>query len=238
MEFFEVIQSRRSIRKYLKDVTVPESVVENALDAALLAPNSSNMQTWQFFWVKTPEKKQKLIEACLNQNAARTAQHLVVVVSNTSGHHWKRNQKEMIRHITKNGIENAHPLVLKYYSTLMPLTYGFHFLAPLKWLLFNAIGLFKPMSRHPWSHRDVQEVGIKSAALACENFMLAVTAQGFDSCPMEGFDEWRVRRIIGLKPFFDFSARVVMVISVGKRDEKGLWGPQLRFDKDWFIQRI
>ena len=29
----------------------------------------------------------------------------------------------------------------------------------------------------------------KSTALACQNFMLALVAEGFDSCPMEGFDE-------------------------------------------------
>ena len=242
MEFFEAVKARRSIRKYLPTVEVPDEVVEKALDAALLAPNSSNMQTWQFFWVNSPDKKKKLIEACLNQNAARSAKHLVVVVANASHAHWKMTQKEMVRLITKDGIENAHPLVLQYYSKLIPMTYGMRFLAPVKWLIYNVTGIFRPMSRRPWSGRDVQEVAIKSAALGAENFMLAISAQGYDTCAMEGFDECRVKKIVGLDfwsgPIRHCGARVVMVISVGKRDEKGLWGPQVRFNKDWFIKKI
>ena len=236
MEFFEAVKSRRSIRKYLHQVEVPDEVVENALDAALLAPNSSNMQTWEFYWVKSPEKRKKLIHACLDQNAARTSKHLVVVVANVSK--WKMTQKEMVRQITENGVENAPKLVLQYYSKLIPMTYGLHLLAPLKWLIYNGVGLFRPMSRRPWSYRDVQEVAIKSAALGAENFMLAVSAQGYDTCPMEGMDDCSVKRLLGLNNFKYFGARVVMVISVGKRDEKGIWGPQLRFNKDWFVKRI
>ncbi len=80
MEFFEVIKARRSIRRYLSD-PVPDQVIEKAFDAAILAPNSSNVQTWDFFWVRSEEKKEKLIKACLSQSAARTAQQLVVITA-------------------------------------------------------------------------------------------------------------------------------------------------------------
>ena len=96
------------------------------------------------------------------------------------------------------------------------------------------MGLFKPTPRHPWSPRDRMEVCIKSAALACENLMLAITAQGFDTCPMEGFDESRVAKVINLK----CGSRVVMVISIGERDAKGVWGEQLRLPKEQFVKRI
>ena len=55
-KFFEAIEKRRSIRKY-SDKKVPAEVMNKAIDAALLAPNSSNMQTWQFHWVRTEAKK-------------------------------------------------------------------------------------------------------------------------------------------------------------------------------------
>jgi nitroreductase len=78
-------------------------------------------------------------------------------------------------------------------------------------------------------------VSIKSAALAAQNLMLAISAQGYDTCPMEGFDEYRVKRILGLS----FSDRVVMVVSVGRRDlPRGVWGAQLRFNRDQFIHRV
>lgn len=63
MEFIDVIKARRSCRKYTSE-TVPASVIEQALDHALIAPNSSNMQLWKFYWVHSPENKKSLAEAC------------------------------------------------------------------------------------------------------------------------------------------------------------------------------
>ena len=229
MEFFDTIKARRSIRKYTAKA-VPEEVIEKALDAALLAPNSSNLQTWEFYWVRSPEKKQKLIEACLSQSAARTAQELIVVVANPAL--WKKTNPEMIKFIAS---VKAPKLVLTYYQKLVPMTYGLSFLAPLKWILFNAIGLFRPITRGPVSFRDIQEVSMKSAALASENFMIAISAQGFATCPMEGFDERRVKKLLKLSCM----TRVVMAISVGEADEKrGTWGPQVRFNREWFVKKV
>lgn len=47
MDFFEVVQKRRSVRKFTA-TAVPEAVIEKAIDAALIAPNSSNLQPWEF----------------------------------------------------------------------------------------------------------------------------------------------------------------------------------------------
>ncbi len=229
MNFFEAVTARRSIRVY-SNQSVPAEVMNQALDAALIAPNSSNMQTWEFYWVKSPAKKAALIEACLSQPAAKTAQELVVFVADDKL--WKRNQKTMLSHL--NSIPNIPKRLLDYYGKVMPLTYGYRFLAPVKWLMANATGLFRPMPRRPWSPRDIQEVCIKSTALASENFMLAISAQGFDSCPMEGFDETRVKRLLGLP----CSARIVMVVSVGKADPAVPVPPRLRFQRDWFVKEV
>ena len=230
MEFFEAVQKRRSVRKFT-DSPVPREVIERALDAALLAPNSSNMQTWQFYWVRNPEKKAKLVEACLSQATARTAAELVVIVA--SPRLWKRNQAEMIRRLTDGSVKPA-PHQLDYYGKLIPFLYGYQWLAPFKWLLYRVRGWSRPTPRNPWSPRDRSEVSIKSAALAAENFMLAITAQGYGSCPMEGFDEARVKNILGLK----CGDRVVMVVSVGEASPTGIFGPQIRFDKKWFVHEI
>lgn len=56
MNFFDVINNRRSVRRFT-DTTVPDEVVQKALDAATKAPNSSNLQPWEFYWCKSPEKK-------------------------------------------------------------------------------------------------------------------------------------------------------------------------------------
>ena len=228
MDFFEVVKQRRSIRKY-KDTAVPDEVVNKAIDAALLAPNSSNLQTWQFYWIKNPKAKPKFIEACLNQGAARTAQHLLIAVSDRKL--WKRTQKLLIENFNQDPAVAQRKDIQNYYGKLIPLLYGWQILAPLRWLMFNVAGIFKPTPRKPWSTGNLDEVSIKSCALACENFMLAVTAQGYDSCPMEGLDESRMKRLLQLGS----SARVVMAISVGVREERGVWGKQFRIPKNLVV---
>jgi nitroreductase len=229
MDFFTAVETRRSVRVYTRK-PVPREVVDKALDAALLAPNSSNVQTWQFYWVRAEEKRTKLIEASLSQSAVRTAQELVVVVADASL--WKKNVAAVRSHLQTDAMPADSG---KYYTTLVPFLYSWAWLAPLKWLIFNVVGLFRPMIRSPWSRRDVDEVAIKSAALAAENFMLAVAAQGFDTCPLEGFDEVRVKRLLGLGR----RARVVMVISVGERKlPRGVWGARYRVPRDWAVKEV
>ncbi len=231
MDFFEAVRARRSIRRF-REEAVPEGVVQKALEAAVLAPNSSNMQTWDFYWVRTADRKAKLVEYCFGQSAARTAAELVVVTADPRL--WRRSNPEMIQFVES---VNAPKPVVFYYKKLIPVTYRWGFLnslLPIKWLLATATGLFRPITRGPFSKRDLQEVAIKSAALAAENFVLAISAQGYSTCMMEGFDESRVKRLLGLSG----ASRVVMVIAVGREGERGTWGPQMRIANEKVIHLV
>lgn len=157
-----------------------------------------------------------------------TAQELVVFAADPSL--WKISQQAVL----KNFGDNPNKMVHTYYTKLMPFVYSWHILAPFKCLMFNIVGIFKPVPRNPWSLRDIEEVAIKSTTLAAENFMLAIAALGFDTCPMEGFDESRVKKLLGL----GWRARIVMVVSVGERDPEGLWGERFRLPKDLVIKKV
>jgi nitroreductase len=74
----------------------------------------------------------------------------------------------------------------------------------------------------------------KSTALACENYMLAMTAHGFDTCPMEGMDSVRIKRLLNLPR----AAEICMVISAGKRADTGVYGPRVRFDSARFVKEV
>jgi nitroreductase len=229
MEFFETIAKRRSTRKFHAK-TVPAEVIDKAIDAALLAPNSSNMQPWEFYKVRSPDKKAAIVDACFGQSAARTASEIIVAVARRDT--WRRNQQLQIAALKKN--PNTPPMVFDYYQKLVPMTYihgPFSILGLLKRIIMTTIGIFKPVPRGPFSHSATWRVLIKTTALACENLMLALTAQGYASCPMEGFDEKRVKKILGLGR----NARVVMIIGAGESDESGIWGEQIRHDRNLFV---
>ena len=227
--FYEVVESRRSVRIYAHE-PVPEEVVRRAMDAALKAPNSSNLQAWEIHWVRAVEKKAKLAEYCLGQPAATTAQELFVFVARPDL--WKRNNNRMIAHLrsTPGTSEKA----FQYFEKITKLVYNqgpFGMFRPFKWIWFTVRGWGQPTPREPihLGHMDVW--AHKTTALACQTFMLAARAEGFDSCPIEGLDSKRVKRLLGLPR----RAGITMAISMGKRAEGGVYGPRFRFPSEDFI---
>jgi nitroreductase len=232
-EFQKVIDSRRSVRIF-EDSPVPEEVVQKCLENGLLAPNSSNLQPWELYWVKSDGKKKELIRACLSQIAAKQAAELIVVVARTKT--WRAHAKEMYNLFTRLGDGVPGP-VLNYYGKLVPAAYTqgpFSVLGFLKRILFFFIGIRKPTIREPVTRSHLKTWAVKTTALAAENIMLSFRAYGFDSCPMEGYDSKRIKKILGLKR----DAVVVMVIAAGRRAHGGIYGPRLRFDKARFIKKI
>jgi nitroreductase len=232
-EFRKVLENRRSVRVY-ENEAIPESVMRDCLELALLAPNSSNLQCWEFYWVKSPEKKEKLIEYCFSQNAARTAAELIVAVARIDKIHSAR--KQMLETLGANG-QQVPKVVLEYYNKLVPFIYAkgpLSIFAPFKWLIFTLAGFFRVVPREPLGKNDLQLWAAKSTALACENCMLAASAHGYDTCPMEGLDSKRVKNLLNLPG----SAVVVMAISVGKRKAEGIYGPRVRFPSEQFIREV
>ena len=231
MDFKTAVETRRSIRRFTPD-PIPEQVMREALSAAVLAPNSSNTQTWDFYWVRSAAKKSELVKACLNQSAARTAAELLVVTANPSK--WRRSNPHLIKWVRD---VNAPKPVIQYYEKLIPYMYRSGWLN--WWGYLRKFGLWlagwaRPVPRGPNTVRDMQEVAIKSAALACENFVLSLTASGFQTCMMEGFDEIRVRKILGLGR----GDRVVMVIAAGVPQVNGTWGAQYRMPLDMVVHEV
>lgn len=72
MDLYEVMQNRRSVRKYKTD-RVPEDILKKILEAARIAPSWKNKQCWKFIVVCDPERKKQLAESMPDDNPARKA---------------------------------------------------------------------------------------------------------------------------------------------------------------------
>ena len=55
-EYKKTVESRRSVRVFKDEPLDPEKLKE-CIELALLAPTSSNLQCWEFYWVKDKSKK-------------------------------------------------------------------------------------------------------------------------------------------------------------------------------------
>jgi nitroreductase len=230
MTLIEAINYRRSVRNY-KSLALDTEKVKYCLELATLAPNSSNMQLWEFYHITSPEILKKLAVACLNQETATTAQQMVVFV--TRQDLYSKRAKKMLELETQNIIKNSptdkqESRIKKwklYYGKVMPFLYArfFGILGLIRKILVNIIGLFRPIF-YQVSESDTRVVVHKSCALAAQTFMLAMANEKYDTCPMEGFDSKQVKRILNLP----YGAEVNMIISCGIREEKGVWGERMR----------
>ena len=229
--FDSIIARRRSSRKFDPSIRVPEEVIQRSLERAILSPNSSNMQLWEFYWIKSKEEVKKFHPLCLGQNAARTADQLAVFV--TRKDLWKKMARWNAENIKQQIVGEPNTLQkkgLQYYTKLMPLAYFSDFLGIstlLRRLICFVMGLQKPFMRFG-GEADQRITVHKSCALAAQTFMLSIAAEGYDSCPMEGFDQQRVKKELNLPS----GAEVNMIIAVGMGTPPGVWGPRLRVPYD------
>ncbi len=230
-EFRKVVKTRRSVRRFTAE-KIPDEVVQDCLDMALLAPNSSNLQPWDFYRVISPDKRRALVSACLNQNAAKTAAELILVCGRTAT--WKQHCAQVLEHWPEETIPR---IVERYYKVGAKAHYGNLPLDPfgkLKKLLRDVAGIAKPSPRWPNSPADMKLWACKSTALAAQNLMLAFRAHGFDTCPMEGFDEARLRKAVKLPR----DAFVLMVVAAGRRADNGIYHEQIRFARERFVHEV
>ncbi|OBT09433.1 nitroreductase [Vibrio sp. UCD-FRSSP16_10] len=226
--FSHLIHSRRSVRKYDQTTDFNHDIVKKALDLTVLSPNSSNMQLWEFHRVISQHKKDQLAVLCMGQNAATTANELVVFV--TTPDKWKSRAKTNAAHVresfAKRTVDDIAKRATKYYEKLIPFIYSNDSLGikgRLRKILVTCLGIKKPMFREV-TKQDLRVCLHKSTSLAAMTFMLAIREQGYDTCPMEGFDSARAKKLLGLGK----NDEITMIVSVGKGTEEGIYGQRHR----------
>ena len=237
----EAIEYRRSVRKYL-EVELDVEKVKNCIKNATLAPNSSNMQLWEFYHITDKETLKKLSKACFDQNAAKTAVNMVVFVARRDK--WRKRAKENLNFLEdmfdqqeKEGVDvdRRRKVSIRYYKNLMPTIYTdfFGLIGFYKKILSFFIGLFRPIYREVL-FSDLKVITHKSVALAAQNFMLSMAEIGYDTCPMEGSDTTRVKKILKLPS----KAEINMIVACGIRSEKGVYTERFRVPFDEVYRKI
>ncbi|MBG6110216.1 nitroreductase [Flavobacterium sp. CG_9.10] len=233
----DAIKYRRSVRVF-KNEAIDEQKVKDCIHLATLAATSSNMQLWEFYHIVSPDIIKQIAVASFDQNGAKTAQQLLVVVVRKDL--WRKRMKSNIAFLKsqfgnkpETEYSKREKFALNYYKKIIPTIYTdfFGILGTIKFLAFYIIGIFKPIYRQV-SQSDMRIVAHKSAGLAAQNFMISMAALNYDTCPMEGFDSIRIKKILQLPA----SVEINMIIGCGLRDEEGVYGERFRipFEEVYF----
>jgi nitroreductase len=162
---------------------IPDEDLKKILEAGLRAPSSYNMQPWRFVVVRDPEQRVRLRAASYNQPKVEEASCVIVACGDADG--WRNGDlDEMLRLGRQGG---------------MPENYAEQTKATVPNFL----------SGHPnfpmWINRQVM--------IAFTSMMLMAEVLGYDTAPMEGFEEEKVREVLKLP----LSYYVVALLGIGHR---------------------
>ncbi len=239
MTFDEVLHFRRAVRRFDPEASFDPDVVKRCLERATLAPSSSNLQFWEFYRIKDPKTRAALNEACFHQPAAVTAHELVVVATRLDL--WPQRIQanvdflhQQFGHQPEEALTPAQRGALAYYQKILPALFrGYRWWGWLKYAWMMWKGRKKPAFREVRAC-DLRISAHHSVALAVQTFMLAMAAEGYDTCPIGGFDSRRVRKILALPS----GAEINCLVACGKRAEDGVYGPRFRLPFEQVYREI
>ncbi|HEX5234889.1 MAG TPA: nitroreductase family protein [Silvibacterium sp.] len=160
---------------------IPDADLKKILEAGLHAPSGYNMQPWRFVVVRTEEQRRRLRAASFNQPKVEEASAVIVACGDADG--WRNGDLEEMLRLGREGG--------------MPENYAEQARTNIPNYLANHPNLTA------WLYKHVM--------LAFTSMMLMAEVLGYDTAPMEGFEEEKVREVLKLP----LSYSVVALLALG-----------------------
>ncbi len=187
----EAIKERRATSSF-EDVPIHGADLEKIIRAGLEAPSGYNLQPWRFVVVRDREQRKKLRAAAFNQPKVEEASAVIVACGDPEG--WKNGDlEEMVRLAREHGYggdqdhNNARTAITNFLGS-----------APGK------AGGVEP-SFAVWANRHTM--------IALTTMMWTAETLGYDTAPMEGFEEDKVKALLKIPE----RVRVVALLAIGRR---------------------
>jgi nitroreductase len=187
----QAIRERRATPSF-EDVPIHSADLEKIIRAGLEAPSGYNLQPWRFVVVTDREQKKRLRAAAFGQAKVAEAGAVVVACGDTQG--WRNGDlDEMIRLAGQHGYggEKEHERVR---SAIQSFLGG----AP------GQAGGVSP-SFDLWANRHTM--------IALTTMLWTAETLGYDTAPMEGFEEDKVKALLKIPA----QVRVVALLAIGRR---------------------
>ncbi len=177
----QAIRERRSTPSFTGE-PIPSSDLRQILDAGLHAPSGYNMQPWRFVVVQHAEQRKRLRAASYNQAKVEEASAVIVACGDRDG--WRKDLDEMLRMGRAGGMPESYAAQAE--NSVPAYLSGFSELQMTGWLN-------------------------KQVMLAFTSMMLMAEVLGYDTAPMEGFEQQKVCETLKLP----LSYWVVSLLAIG-----------------------
>src|SRR5262249_1582386 len=185
----EAIAKRRATPSF-DGSPVPDAALSIILRAGMEAPSGYNLQPWRFVVVRSPEQKHRLREAAMGQPKVEEAGAVIVVCGDLNAPHGQ-NLDAVLAEATRHGFsEQQNRKVKETINSVFGKPAG------------NPMGIAPDYA--VWLNRH--------AMIAFTTMMWMAEVLGYDTAPMEGFFEDKVKSVLGIPE----SARVIALLAIGK----------------------
>jgi nitroreductase len=177
----QAIAERRATPSF-DGAPMPPEDLRRILDAGLHAPSGYNMQPWRFVVVQGTEQKRRLRAASYNQ--AKVEEASVMIVACGDADSWRKDLDPVLERGAEGG---------------MPASYADQARKGVP----NFMGSFSSDQMKAWLNKQVM--------IAVTHMLLMAEVMGYDTAPMEGFEQDKVHEVLRLP----LSYWVVAMLGVG-----------------------
>jgi len=177
----KAIRDRRATPSF-DGTPIPKEDLRAILEAGLSAPSGYNMQPWRFIVVQGEEQKKRLRAASYNQAKVEEASAVIVACGDADG--WRKDLDLMLHRGLENGMPPGYADQARNSVT-------------------NYLSGFSSDEMHGWLNKMVM--------IAFTHMMLMAEVMGYDTAPMEGFEQEKVHEVLRLP----LSYWVVALLAVG-----------------------
>jgi len=178
------IRARRSIKSFKND-PIPEGVLQELLSLMQDAPSSWNFQPTRVVMIRSMAQKEALAAAAWGQKQILEAPVTFVFAVSIRG--WEKNMGEIL----KSGVS----------SGAWPQKFA-------DWIGENAPGFQKGLGDKE------REYAIKDAIIMATTLALAAQSKGYSNCYINGWDEVKVKEIIGAEGDSDIAIALLLPIGI------------------------
>ena len=177
----KTIAERRSTPSF-DGSPIPTADIKKILEAGLAAPSGYNMQPWRFVVVQSPDQKKRLRGASYNQAKVEEASAVIVACGDSDG--WRRDLDLMLQQGREGGMPESYA---EQARSSVP----------------DYLSSFSADKMFGWLNKQVM--------LAYSFMLLTAESLGYDTAPMEGFEQDKVHEVLRLP----MSYRVVALLAIG-----------------------
>ena len=114
MEFFEAVQTRRSIKHYDTDAIMPQATFMQMMDAVMLSPTSYNIQHWRFIRVSDSKLRHEIQQAAWGQTQVGDAAELVIICADMTA--WQDRPERYWANADEDTRNVLVPMIKDFYD--------------------------------------------------------------------------------------------------------------------------